>query len=117
VSAIFAINIASAALIGQLIQNITEKTGHTMEKSRNVVISELKIQAVMLVLCIVFIVLYKTAIPQTSSFYEWSLRLKYCSQISLLSIYFYFIWLTYDLGRSLFQVLKVKIPKSGELDK
>lgn len=106
VFAVFAINIASAGIIAQLIRKVTEKTGHPMEASRTVVLEELKLQAIMLIASIILLVTYHSKIESSSILFDIADNIKYCSEIGLLAIYLYFIWLTYDLGKTLFEILK-----------
>ncbi|HMJ68171.1 MAG TPA: hypothetical protein VK508_04725 [Cyclobacteriaceae bacterium] len=104
--AVFAINIASAALIAQLLNSVADKTGQPLTKSREVLMTELKLQACMLLISILLLILYSSKPPPGSAIISQHERILYWSKVGLLSIYLYFIWLTYDLGKSLFEVLK-----------
>ncbi len=108
--AVFAINIASAALIAQLLNTISEKTGKPLNKSKDILMEELRLQAIMLVVSVVLLITYKSELQIDSPIYSQKERIQYWSKVGLLSIYLYFIWLTYDLGKSLFEVLKSRLP-------
>jgi hypothetical protein len=108
--AVFAINIASTALIAELLNKVSEKTGKPLDKSKAVLMSELKIQALMIFASIILLITYNSNIPSDSIIYSWSEKVKYVSKIGLLTILLYFVWLTHDLGKSLFEILKAKFP-------
>lgn len=106
VCGIFAINIASTALIAELINKVSEKTGHSLDKSKQALIAELRIQLVLILAVVFFMVFYYADIPKTSLLYQFKDIISYLSKISMLSIFIYFVWITYDLGKSLFVVLE-----------
>ena len=110
VCGIFAINIASTALIADLIQKISAKTGHQFENSKESLITELKIQAILILCIVLFMVLYYANFEKIHCpiIYDIREKIKYVSEVGILSIFFYFIWLTYDLGTALFEILKYK---------
>lgn len=110
VCGIFAINIASTALIADLINKITAKTGHQFSNTKETLITELKIQAGMILMAVILSVLYYAKFSEIHSpvIYDYSTKIKFASEIGILSIFLYFLWLTFDLGKALFEILKFK---------
>jgi|GEM_PF-4417177 hypothetical protein len=114
---IFAINIASTALIAELIHKISEKTGASFSKSRSTLRRELKIQAMMIVCTVLLMVVYYIdyASPHVSiNLIKYKTQITFVSEVGILSVFLYFVWITYDLAKALFAVLGSNLSKDDK---
>ncbi|HRH63536.1 MAG TPA: hypothetical protein PLI68_09445 [Bacteroidia bacterium] len=115
---VFAINIASTALIAELINKVSEKTGYKFEKSKNTLIRELKIQAGLIFALVFLLVFYYTDYNKAVYWLvNYKSEILKVTETGLLSIFIYFIWLTLELGRALFAILEANYtipPKKKE---